>query len=316
MVERVAAAPDRPQARRAARPLGGRLRAAGRPAGSTRWTDAFLADGPVRGEVWYARPDGSSAYLVSDLVLVRDATGTGRYGLITVHDDTVTRAVEDLLRATNAELDSIVANAPARHLRHRPRRLVQLWNPQAELMFGWPLDEVLGRPGPVRVQRSLVDRRPSRRPTGRSRSGTSRWRTARAGPSTSGCGPRSARTVRRTGRRALRVHRHLRADGDPGRAGRERAPLPRLVQNISDTVSIVDAEGRILFTSGQTQPVLGHEVSYWNDRSIFDVCHPDDVDRCERSSRTSRSTPGQQNTGERGLGTPRATPGTSSRSRR
>ena len=47
--------------------------------GGTRWTDALLADGPsqpVRGEAWYARPDGSSVYLVSDLVVVRDAAGT------------------------------------------------------------------------------------------------------------------------------------------------------------------------------------------------------------------------------------------------
>src|SRR4051812_40758210 len=51
--------------------------------GGIRWTEALGSPSldPVRGETWYTRPDGSRAYLVSDVVVVRDDTGEPRYGL-------------------------------------------------------------------------------------------------------------------------------------------------------------------------------------------------------------------------------------------
>ena len=270
--------------------------------GGTRWTDALLADGPaqpVRGEAWYARPDGSSVYLVADLVVVRDAAGTTRYGLITVHDHTVTRAVEDALRATNAELDSIVANAPLAICVTDLEGLVQLWNPQAELMFGWPLEEVLGRPAPFAstdpswtadLMPSADRPFPFRDITVADRHGRTLdlgLRTALLhGPSGAPAGVLSAFTdisERKSTQAELIASEH-----------RFRA----LVQNITDTVSIVDAEGRILFTSGQTEPVLGHSVSFGNDRNVFDVCHPDDVDRFRALLEDVAIHPGQQNTAE------------------
>src|SRR4051812_20297089 len=118
--------------------------------GGARWTEALAGSNadPVRGETWYTRPDGSRAHLVSDVVVVRDGSGAARYGLVTVHDNTVARAVEDALHATNTELDSIVANAPLAICVTNLDGIVQLWNPQAELMFGWSATEVLGRHAP------------------------------------------------------------------------------------------------------------------------------------------------------------------------
>jgi diguanylate cyclase (GGDEF)-like protein/PAS domain S-box-containing protein len=269
--------------------------------GGVRWTDAIgeVSLDPVRGEAWYTRPDGSRAYLVSDLVVVRDATGTARYGLVTVHDDTVTRAVEDALRATNAELDSIVANAPLAICVTDLDGVVQLWNPQAELMFGWPANEVLGRRAPF--------------------ASTDPSLTAELTPSADR--PFPFRDIHETDRHGRVLDLGLRTAVLHGSSGAPAGILSAftdiserksteaellasehrfraLVQNISDTVHIVDADGRIVFTSGQTEPVLGYPVSWWNDRSVFDVCHPDDAARCRVLLEDVAIHPGQQSTAE------------------
>jgi diguanylate cyclase (GGDEF)-like protein/PAS domain S-box-containing protein len=269
--------------------------------GGTRWTEN-LADGgtpPVRGETWYVRPDGSKAYLVSDLVVVRDASRTARYGLLTVHDETVGRAVEDALRATNAELDSVVANAPLAFCVTDLDGIVQLWNPQAELMFGWRATEVLGRPAPFASTEAS-------------------W-AADLVPSPDR--PFPFRDIRETDRHGNVLDLGLRTavlhDASGAPAGvllaftdiSERTATQAevvasehrfraLVQNISDTVSIVDADGRIVFTSGQTQVVLGYEESWWSGRTIFDLCHPDDVEDCREVLRDLSAHPGRQTTVE------------------
>ena len=268
---------------------------------------------PVRGEAWYARPDGSSAYLVSDLVIVRDGAGSARYGLVTVHDDTVTRAVEDALRATNAELDSIVANAPLAICVTDLEGLVQLWNPQAELMFGWSIDDVLGRPAPFASTdpswtADLVpsaDRPfPFRDITVEDRHGRTLdlgLRTAVLhAPSGAPAGVLSAFTD---------ISERKRTEAElVGSEHRFRA----LVQNISDTVSIVDAAGRILFTSGQTQPVLGYEVSWWDGRSHLRPLPPRRRDTtAARCWRTSPSTPASRTPRCSGSATPTASGSTS-----
>jgi diguanylate cyclase (GGDEF)-like protein/PAS domain S-box-containing protein len=269
--------------------------------GGARWAEA-LADAhaaPVRGEAWYTRPDGSRAHLVSDLVVVRDGAGIARYGLLTVHDNTVSQAVEDALRAANDELDSIVANAPLAICVTSLEGVVQLWNPQAELMFGWSATEVIGRRAPF--------------------TSTDPASTADLTPSPDR--PFPFRDIREADRHGRMLDLGLRTAVLHSRAGAPAGILfaftdvserkatesdliasehrfRALVQNISDTVSIVDAEGRITFTSGQTEPVLGHPASWWSGRSIFDICHPDDAHRCRTLLEDLAIHPGQQNTAE------------------
>ena len=271
--------------------------------GGTRWTDALLADGPaqpVRGEAWYVRPDGSSVYLVADLVVVRDAAGTdpvrAHHGARSHrHPGGRGRAAGHQRRARLHRRERA-----ARHLRHRPRRARPALEPAGGADVRVAARGGPRAPGPVRVHRSVVDGRShavSR--TGRSRSGTSRWRTATAGPSTSACGPRCC-----TDRPARRPACCPRSPTSPSGSRPRPSSIASehrfraLVQNITDTVSIVDAEGRILFTSGQTEPVLGHSVSFGNDRNVFDVCHPDDVDRFRALLEDVAIHPGQQSTAE------------------
>src|SRR5690606_7887656 len=50
-----------------------------------------------------------------------------------------------------------------------------------------------------------------------------------------------------------------------------------LIENISDTVSIVDADANILETSGQFTDVLGYEADEWIGRNGFELFHPEDT---------------------------------------
>jgi len=50
-----------------------------------------------------------------------------------------------------------------------------------------------------------------------------------------------------------------------------------LILNISDTVSLVDSEGRLIMTTGDMAPRLGYPAEFWRDRSTFDLAHPDDL---------------------------------------
>jgi PAS domain S-box-containing protein len=51
-----------------------------------------------------------------------------------------------------------------------------------------------------------------------------------------------------------------------------------LVQNISDTVTVVDTDGVILTTTGELKPILGYLPESWVGRALIDILHPDDID--------------------------------------
>jgi diguanylate cyclase (GGDEF)-like protein/PAS domain S-box-containing protein len=62
------------------------------------------------------------------------------------------------------------------------------------------------------------------------------------------------------------------------RASEER--LSALVANISDVVSIIDANGVLKYSSPTSERVYGYKPEEWPDgRSVFDTVHPDDRDR-------------------------------------
>ena len=52
-----------------------------------------------------------------------------------------------------------------------------------------------------------------------------------------------------------------------------------LLMNISDTVSITDAEGRLLFTSGAPNNLLGYDAGFWSGKEPMTLVHPDDLER-------------------------------------
>ena len=52
-----------------------------------------------------------------------------------------------------------------------------------------------------------------------------------------------------------------------------------LLQSTSDTVTLVDAKGRVRQSTGEFTDVLGYDFDWWPGRSGFDLIHPDDVSR-------------------------------------
>ena len=52
-----------------------------------------------------------------------------------------------------------------------------------------------------------------------------------------------------------------------------------MLDNISDTVLLVDSTGRITVTTGLRNQMLGYGDDYWTDHSLLDVMHRDDLER-------------------------------------
>ncbi|WP_421118366.1 EAL domain-containing protein [Aquihabitans daechungensis] len=62
-------------------------------------------------------------------------------------------------------------------------------------------------------------------------------------------------------------------------AGSSEGWFRSLLTHISDTVSITDEHGRLLFTSGAANNLLGYDAGFWAGREPIDLVHPDDLDR-------------------------------------
>ena len=67
-----------------------------------------------------------------------------------------------------------------------------------------------------------------------------------------------------------------------------------LVANISDVISVIDAEGGLRYSSPSVERVYGYKEGAWPEgQSIFDTVHPDDRDRVFELWEGSLSTPGE-----------------------
>ena len=51
----------------------------------------------------------------------------------------------------------------------------------------------------------------------------------------------------------------------------------KLIRRIDDSISLVRADGTTVMSTGQYSPILGYPTTYWPDRSLLDLLHPDDV---------------------------------------
>jgi diguanylate cyclase (GGDEF)-like protein/PAS domain S-box-containing protein len=59
--------------------------------------------------------------------------------------------------------------------------------------------------------------------------------------------------------------------------GEER--LRALLRNVSDTITVIDAEGTVIWQSGNPGGTLGMPDEFWEGRVGFDFVHPDDVEQ-------------------------------------
>jgi len=92
--------------------------------------------------------------------------------------------------------------------------------------------------------------------------------------------PTALADLPRTVERALREWGHLverrRAEAALQRSERR---FRALIEHSSDVVSIVDADGLIRYSSPATTRILGYPLAEYVGRNLFDLIHPDDVEK-------------------------------------
>ena len=185
------------------------------------------------------------------------------------------------LAAAHHDLTALVTSVPIPVCRIDADGNLVIWNPAAERTFGWSAEEVLGGPLPIvhpddaddyadLRRRALTDERPQgEQVTCVAKDGSDvqikvwtsvveRFDDDR--PDVVGI--------------LVDVTEDHRAEMDL----RESEHRWRtLVQNVSDVVSIVNADGRITSTVGEVRPLLGYPSDAWDGIHLTDVTHPDDV---------------------------------------
>lgn len=250
-----------------------------------QWIDQAKATAisPMRGEGWYTRRDGTALWLVADVSGIADAGEAPRYSLVIVHDRTANKVMEEALRRSKEELDALIDNAPVAIYKVDLHGNVLLWNTAAEKIFGFTARETLGRRLPIvradqmrdfetNIQRILKGEPLAGREAARQRKdGTlidlAIWTAPvhdSSGEAVAIMAVAADVTDRKQAEEVLRSSEHR---------------FRTMVQNISDTITVLDAEGRVKLTTGQTKNILGYPTEWWDGRSLFDLAHPDDVER-------------------------------------
>ncbi|QXC59282.1 EAL domain-containing protein [Aquihabitans sp. G128] len=65
-----------------------------------------------------------------------------------------------------------------------------------------------------------------------------------------------------------------------------------LLANISDTVSLTDADGNLLFSTGRQNRALGYTAAHWEDLHPLSLIHPDDLERATAAWQAGLERPG------------------------
>ena len=80
--------------------------------------------------------------------------------------------------------------------------------------------------------------------------------------------------------------------------------LRALLRNVSDTITVIDAEGTVVWQSGNPGGTLGMPDEFWNGRVGFDFLHPDDVEQMGLWLAELLSAPGTEVRGEYRIAAP------------
>ena len=76
------------------------------------------------------------------------------------------------------------------------------------------------------------------------------------------------------------------------------ARMRKMIEHIDDTISLIDADGNLLDTSGRYRPTLGYPKEFWATRTIFDLLHPEDAERVLAMRAEVLAEPGRHVVGE------------------
>ncbi|HEX7131440.1 MAG TPA: PAS domain-containing protein, partial [Iamia sp.] len=220
--------------------------------------------------------------------------------VITIAESTTTRRLTGALASAQVDMASLVDRMPVAVVRLGADDTVTLWNPAAEDMLGWLADEVVGGPLPA-----LGDG--GRELRARTIAGEPLDGAHIRGVDVTGC-PVDLRAWTT----AMDAAGHPDDDAEVvvllvdvteevavDRAVRESEHRWRtLLQNISDTVTVVGADGRIISTTGQVASILGYPADSWAGRAFDELMHPDDVARLAPLIQQVLDEPGQPITAE------------------
>jgi diguanylate cyclase (GGDEF)-like protein/PAS domain S-box-containing protein len=80
--------------------------------------------------------------------------------------------------------------------------------------------------------------------------------------------------------------------------------LRALLRNVSDTITVLDTDGTVLWQSGNPGGTLGMPDEYWRGRSGFEFIHPDDVEQMGVWLVELLSAPGTEVRGEYRIAAP------------
>lgn len=72
----------------------------------------------------------------------------------------------------------------------------------------------------------------------------------------------------------------------------------RMIENISDTITLLDADGQVVQSTGNLKPIMGYPLGFWDGRDVFELVHPDDAARIADSFAELRRSPGADLEGE------------------
>jgi diguanylate cyclase (GGDEF)-like protein/PAS domain S-box-containing protein len=90
--------------------------------------------------------------------------------------------------------------------------------------------------------------------------------------------------------KGLQLYEDLQQSREQLRRSEER--FRSLVQNASDLVTIIDADGVLLYASPSVDRLMGYQPDEWVGKSVLSLVHPDDLDGAAQSIRVVSAQPG------------------------
>ena len=226
----------------------------------------------------YVHKRGHCVTVMINVSLVRDVQGKPLYLISQIQDITERKQAEERIAEQAALIDQTHDVIAVRDLQHR----VVFWNKGAERLFGWSAEEVVGRRINELIQHDATsfqeavqtvfrDGKWNGEMTKITKSGDqitvlSSWTLLQDAQKR----PKSILVI------ASDITGHKRAENELSRRD-ERFRL--LIENASDLITILNAEGLIRFQSPSSKRLLGYNPEDVVGRSAFEFIHPEDASR-------------------------------------
>jgi diguanylate cyclase (GGDEF)-like protein/PAS domain S-box-containing protein len=240
---------------------------------------AVSGNAPGSREQRYVRKDGTTLWARRSTVFIRDEQGEAKYALTAIEDVSQYHANQETLRTLNESLRAIVENSPLAIYSITPGGIVTLWNPAAERLFGLKEVEVLGRPSPLAIadlaettldirRRVLAGETVHNVEIEHARGERRTSISLSAAPLKSGDGKIIGVLVTCADITGLKtVERALEAS---------EARFRALSESAMDIVTVIDADGVILYQSPSVRHLLGVDPESMIGLNQFDIIHRED----------------------------------------